>query len=541
MLRTPTMAGFHLNGLVDYPGEGIALIGMLDAMADSKGIAAPEEFRQFCSETVPLARLPKQNWQAGEPFEVVAEVRHHGPADLAGRQWRWRIDDQTGETLQEGTLGKRDVPTGELTSLGTIKAQLPQARKAKELTLHLWMDSSEVNNAWHFWVYPAVDSPKLPAGVLLTDTWSPKVKEALKSGGSVLLTPIKESLKNAVDVHFWTVFWGRGLFPHMPRPMGIFCDPKHPALARFPTRGHSDWQWYDLMTGACAVNLNHLPLDYEPVVYVIDDFNLSHRLGVVMEAKVGKGRLLLSTLNLGENGRRTLSQRQMLRSLAARAAADDWQPRQSLAIEQFDGMFRSTKTPWQEAQAGRKPAPGDPLLVEDFKALEGGGTGTQPQSERPLKHSARLPGWKAQGFNALHAVERTDKTWAIQILASDAGHNTLTLFTAIAANEKGQDYTVSFQAGPTVYEDPTQNTRAGDQFTIELLRGDGSVLKKHLVAPGAWNGKEAFARHSFVYRGDGAGDLRLRISPVPTGDTRFAGAISHLQVFRSTGESPAGK
>lgn len=533
MLRTPTMAGFHLNGLVDYPGEGIALIGMLDAMTDSKDIAAPEEFRRFCSETVPLARLPKQNWQAGEVFEVIAEVRHHGSVDLLGRQWRWRIAGQTGQSLQEGTLGKHDVPTGELTSLGKIKAQLPQIRKAKELTLHLWMDTSDVKNAWHFWVYPAIDSLKPPAGVLVVDAWSRQVKETLKSGGRVLLTPVKKVVKKTVDIHFWTVFWGRGLFPHMPRPMGIFCDPAHPALAQFPTREHSDWQWYDLMTGAYALSLNNLPFEYEPVVHLIDDFNLSHRLAVVMEAKVGKGRLVVSTLNLGQEGRRTLSQRQMLKSLLARAAASDFESLQRLSLEQLDGLFRSMMTEWQEAHTGRKPALGDPLFVEDFKALEGGSTGTQLQSGLPLKHLASLRGWKAQGFNAIHAVQRTDKTWAFQVLASDGGHNTLTLITGIAANEKGQVYKVSFEAGPTVYEDPTQATRADDRFTIELMRGDGSVLEKHVVTPGDWTGKEAFTKHTFNYQGDGSGVLRFRISPVPTGDTRFIGALSHLQIFLS--------
>ena len=146
---------------------------------------------------------------------------------------------------------------------------------------------------------------------------------------------------------------------------------------------------------------------------------------------------------------------------------------------------------------------------------------------------ARLRGWNAAGFNAIHAVERADKTWAFQVLTSESGDNTLVLYTGIRANEKGRTYTVSFEAGPTVYEDPVQATRKEDAFVIALLRFDGSVLKTQRVTPGAWTGKEAFTKHSFSYQGDGSGDLRLRISPVPTGDTRFTGAISHLQVFRS--------
>ena len=67
------------------------------------------------------------------------------------------------------------------------------------------------------------------------------------------------------------------------------------------------------------MTLNQLPFGFEPVVSVIDDFNECHRLAVVMEAKVGKGRLLVSSLNLGREGQRTPAQKQMLKSLLARA------------------------------------------------------------------------------------------------------------------------------------------------------------------------------------------------------------------------------
>jgi len=129
-------------------------------------------------------------------------------------------------------------------------------------------------------------------------------------------------------------------------------------------------------------------------------------------------------------------------------------------------------------------------------------------------------------------VQRSDKTWALQVLATEKGHNTLTLRAGIAANEKGQMYTMRFQAGPTVYGDPKKATRKDDRFVIELLRPDGSMLKKHVVAPGAWAGRETFTQHAFSCRGDGSGHLRLRIAPVWTGEARFTGAVSHLQLLK---------
>ena len=37
-IRTPGFGGFHLLDLQDFPGQGTALIGLLDAFMDSKGI-----------------------------------------------------------------------------------------------------------------------------------------------------------------------------------------------------------------------------------------------------------------------------------------------------------------------------------------------------------------------------------------------------------------------------------------------------------------------------------------------------------------------
>ncbi|HUT94227.1 MAG TPA: discoidin domain-containing protein [Thermoguttaceae bacterium] len=343
MLRTPSLDGFHLNGLMDYPGEGIALIGMLDAMGDSKGLITPEHFRRFCSETVALAAIQEDELTGGSLFEADAMVRHHGPTDIAGALWLWSISDQSGTVLFEGNLGSPRVATGGLTSLGKIEANLPNVTGAKELTLMLRMDGSEVMNEWSFWVYPAEVDVAIPEGVTFANVWSSPVRETLENGGNGLLALDDRCLVDPVFCHFWTVFWGRGLFPQFPRPMGIYCDPAHRALAEFPTRSHSQFQWYSLLMGSFAMNLNNLPFDFEPVVCMIDDFNECERLGLVFEANVGTGRLLVTTLNLGTEGSRTPAQKQMLKSLLDRAGSGGFAPAQSLTLEQLDQVFQPPK------------------------------------------------------------------------------------------------------------------------------------------------------------------------------------------------------
>jgi hypothetical protein len=344
MLRTPSMDGFHLNGLMDYPGEGIALIGMLDAMGDSKGLITPENFRRFCSETVALASIKEDELSGGGSFEADAMVRHHGPADIEGSRWNWSIADRSGKVLLDGDLGTHKVLTGGLTALGKIEAKLPEVTEAKEMIFSLRMAGTDVTNEWSFWVFPAQTDVAVPDGVTLTDKWTSEVRGKLENGGSVLLTADAGLLANPVPGTFFTVFWGRGLFPHLPRPMGIHCDPKHGALAGFPTRDHSQFQWHSLLSGSAAMTLNELPFGFEPVVSVIDDFNECHRLAVVIEAEVGKGRLLVSSLNLGKEGQRTPAQKQMLRSLLVRAGDRGAIPAATLNAGQIATIFRPIRS-----------------------------------------------------------------------------------------------------------------------------------------------------------------------------------------------------
>src|SRR5208283_1792217 len=60
LLRSRGHAGFSLLDLHDYPGQGTALVGLLDPFWDSKGLVGPEVHRRYCGPVVPLLRLPKR-------------------------------------------------------------------------------------------------------------------------------------------------------------------------------------------------------------------------------------------------------------------------------------------------------------------------------------------------------------------------------------------------------------------------------------------------------------------------------------------------
>ncbi len=90
-LRTPGFGGFELLQLHDFPGQGTALVGILNPFFESKGYVTPEEFRMFCNETVPLARIKKLIWKGGETFEAMSR----------GDTFRWGAAHGCKDPLQD--------------------------------------------------------------------------------------------------------------------------------------------------------------------------------------------------------------------------------------------------------------------------------------------------------------------------------------------------------------------------------------------------------------------------------------------------------
>ncbi len=338
-LRTSGYGGFFLLQLEDFPGQGEALVGLLDSFWDSKGILTPEEFRQFSAPTVPLLRMKKFIWTSGESFSAQAEVAHYGIQPLAGAVAKWQVTDERGAAVASGEFPPANVANGRLAVLGDINLPL-RADRAAQWTIAISV--GDARNTWHVWVYPRPSNDAAPPpGVLVTDTLDASAEAALSQGRKVvLLTPAGRKGAHLLPTRFLPVFWSDGFFNNQPGTMGILCDPSHPALAEFPTESHADWQYWELSEGSHAFILDDTPPSFRPVVQVIDDFHRNHKLGAVVEAAVGKGKLLAVSFDLSTNLDQRPVARQLLRSLLDYAAGEKFQPRQSLTIPEVESWAR---------------------------------------------------------------------------------------------------------------------------------------------------------------------------------------------------------
>ena len=98
-LRTPGFGGFQLLDLQDFPGQGTALVGILDAFMESKGLITPENWRNFCNDVVPLARLEKYVWTNAETFSAHIQVANYSKRNFQDTPVLWQIVDQTGSII----------------------------------------------------------------------------------------------------------------------------------------------------------------------------------------------------------------------------------------------------------------------------------------------------------------------------------------------------------------------------------------------------------------------------------------------------------
>ena len=353
-LRTPGLGGFQLLDLHDFPGQGTALVGVLDAFWEPKGYVSAAEFRRFCGPTVPLARLPKRVFTADETLTADLEVAHFGPAPLPEVTPVFQLVGDDGRAYHPGRLAARTVPLGNGLRLGRIALDLHPLPAPARYRLVVGLETApgagadpsraagpRFENDWDVWVYPPDVGTEVPPGVTVVHELDASAVAALEAGGKVLwLVPparvAPDPRRGPVALGFSSIFWNTAWTGRQaPHTLGILCDPKHPLLAGFPTDAHSNWQWWYLVTRAGAMILDALPHALRPAVQVIDDWFTNRRLGLVFEARVGRGRLLVCSVDLENDLAADPVRRQFRRSLLDYLAGPHFRPRTPVMLDQL--------------------------------------------------------------------------------------------------------------------------------------------------------------------------------------------------------------
>ncbi|UYQ94847.1 beta-galactosidase [Chitinophaga horti] len=296
-------AGYQLLDLHDFPGQGTALVGVLDPFWNSKPYCTPAEYHRFASATVPLALMPKFTWMNNEKFSANVQVSHFGKSGVPNANLTWRITDLQKKVLASGTL-QADLKRSNNNPAGQISFDLAGIKQAAKLNLEITVKGLGVND-WDFWVYPSTLNPTPSSDIIIAKELTPDVIAKLEGGAKVLLMlngKITKAGGAAIQAGMSTVFWNTEWTTYQaPHTLGILCNPSSPMLRQFPTEYHSNWQWWDILHTAQTMHLKGLPANLRPSVQLIDTWFESRKLGLVFEGKIGKGKLLVTSIDLESN------------------------------------------------------------------------------------------------------------------------------------------------------------------------------------------------------------------------------------------------
>ena len=344
-MRTPQYAGFQLLALNDYSGQGTALVGVTDVFFDDKGYMTAPEFRAFCSPIVPLAKMPKFTYSNSETFHADIVLNQYADHTLLNIRPTYTITSGD-KTLHVGHFPAQDWKIGNNIPVGSIDYPLASIREAQKLTLTVSLPGTEAKNQWDFWVYPA-DTKAEVGDVWVTDQFDEKAQSVLKKGGKVLLTAAgKISYGKEVVQQFTPVFWNTSWFKmRPPHTTGILVENTHSIFDLFPTDYHSDLQWWELVNKAQVMQFTDFPADFQPLVQSIDTWFLSRKIGMLFEANVLGGKLIMTTMDITSNLNQRLAAHQMRASILHYMNSDQFKPAFTIEPQLISDLFTKVAPP----------------------------------------------------------------------------------------------------------------------------------------------------------------------------------------------------
>lgn len=286
------MAGFQILDIQDFSGQGTALVGMLDAFMENKGIISAGEFRQFCSDAVIQAEFPSYVLQNGSSFEGMLSLTWYRKALPESALVELTFTDLTsGSVIQKQRLNPA-VPFKEngYVQLCPFSVKLPESTQPEHYLLHVRLADTDVLNSYELWSYPSSCQGFHNADV--TESLDSAIR-LVRTGSPAVLCLSREENPNSITGTYCTDFWcypmfrsiSEGMNKEIPvGTMGLLIRKEHPALSGFPTNSYSTPQWWEIVMNSSSTILDETEL--VPIVQTIDNFERNHRLGLIYELKL---------------------------------------------------------------------------------------------------------------------------------------------------------------------------------------------------------------------------------------------------------------
>ncbi|MCR5109086.1 MAG: hypothetical protein K6B28_13105 [Lachnospiraceae bacterium] len=297
VLRTEDYSGLSILGLQDFPGQGTAMIGMLNSHMREKPypFARPERFKSFFNGVRPFIKMKKYVWTDDEEIEFKIYMANYS---------RKRINDEVcaklynkEDILYEDSFEAGPFSEGSVTFAGSVSIRPKELQTVFPLSAELRIEVGQYSASYPLWIFMKEMTEKKGEVILSRD--AEEALSLLKEGKKVLFDPpaLKEHFPNGAGCFFSTDHWSVGTYTYQEGYMGILTDPEHPVFKYFPTSFHSDRQWFGITTGSRSFRL---PKGKAPLITAIDCYARLRNLGILAEFKVFGGKLMISGMALND-------------------------------------------------------------------------------------------------------------------------------------------------------------------------------------------------------------------------------------------------
>ena len=295
--------------------------GIVDAYFRPKAEIPPERVRPFVGDVVLLLDGLPPVCRGGQPLDLKLLVSNYSEQELVGAAFVVRASNAVAEN--KGTA--EEVKQGTVACIADIPLKLPDAQAPQMLVVQAELVAGEakLRNEWTTWVYPSAVPPpqvkaplfagpelvramewlgakplpggeKLPAeAVYVMNQPTKRVLDAVAKGAClVMLSP--QGFFPTERNRFKTGWWLGG--PGDSNVGTVVND--NPITRAIAPDGWCDIGWHRLIEGSQAVILDNLPAQPEVLVRAIEVHRLCRSKALLFQARLGKGSLIVSGLNL---------------------------------------------------------------------------------------------------------------------------------------------------------------------------------------------------------------------------------------------------
>lgn len=366
----PRLAGIsHFNAMDANPSPQ----GIIDEFYERK-LADAATWIKTNGDTVILSSLEFDDRVlcAGNEFKCKFFVSDFSHPPMTNPVLEWQL--KTGnEIVSSGKVGYSHKPYCTHPA-GEISLQIPSVPhpKAAHLEVFLRDGNRVVTNSWDVWIFPRASLPKnavrygkpeqswisvwndipvITAEELARDTTRVVLTEQLdepliafmRTGGRVILAAgeglVRPHGGNGCGSKGYFFTPGANYGPYEDGQNGTIIH-RHPMLGNFPHDGFANFQFFRLMNEAPPIELKPLDLaDDEPAIRVIHRYPVCHSLGYLLERSLGRGGIILTSLDLSPAFPEA---RYLLTNIVSYATSANFHPERCLSDQTISRLVSAT-------------------------------------------------------------------------------------------------------------------------------------------------------------------------------------------------------